>query len=257
MQKDNVSDLELNQKKRARRRLVGAVALVLLIIILLPFVLKDRNASAPQSEVSISLPNDKLNSEKLSNEKIHTDADFDSTVVPTDTAAKQTTDTVVVPQTSEKAPIVIDTTENDSNENESTEVTAKVSTAPSSEKVSPATKEIDTDSLKKADSGKPQQAKDTKDFASKLPDSKVALDIEKVNKGAFYIQVGVFSDEKNVKQLQAKLSELGYRSKAEKIETPKGKKIRLSTQVFDNRNDAAIALKKIKDAGLVGMVVSQ
>ena len=73
----------------------------------------------------------------------------------------------------------------------------------------------------------------------------------------FYVQVGVFSDESNVKQLQGKLSDLGYKSQTEKIDTEKGKKIRLRTQLFADRNEAAIALENIKDSGLTGMVVSQ
>ena len=57
MQKDQ-SELELNFKKRARRRLVGAIALVLLMVILLPMLLKDRAASNPQSQITITLPNE-------------------------------------------------------------------------------------------------------------------------------------------------------------------------------------------------------
>ena len=71
------------------------------------------------------------------------------------------------------------------------------------------------------------------------------------------MQVGVFSDAANVKQLQTKLSDLGYKSQTEKISTDKGQKIRLRTQTFADRNEAAIALENIKDAGLTGMVVSQ
>jgi DedD protein len=73
----------------------------------------------------------------------------------------------------------------------------------------------------------------------------------------FYVQIGVFSDAANVKQLQSKLSDLGYKSQTEKINTDKGQKIRLKTQQFGDRNEAAIALENIKDAGLTGMVVSQ
>jgi DedD protein len=57
MQSDQ-SDLELIFKKRARRRLVGAIALVLLMITLLPLLLKDRTgANAPQ-EIAIMMPNE-------------------------------------------------------------------------------------------------------------------------------------------------------------------------------------------------------
>ena len=226
MQKETISDLELNQKKRARRRLVGAIALVLLMLILLPFVLKDRNASAPQSEITISLPN----------EKISTDSDFDSTVVPTEVQPEQTVDSAAASAKSETAPIVIDTLDEE---------------AQKSDSATPA-KNTDSATQKKVESVKTETPAEQK---AAVPKQTEALDHNK--KGAFYIQVGVFSDEKNVKQLQTKLSDLGYQSRTEKIDTPKGKKIRLRTQVFNDRNDAAIALENIKDAGLTGMVVSQ
>jgi DedD protein len=47
MQREPAGDLELNIKKRARRRLVGAIALVLLMVIVLPMILKDRSAVTP------------------------------------------------------------------------------------------------------------------------------------------------------------------------------------------------------------------
>ena len=59
MAQDNLppqSDQELQFKKRARRRLVGAVALVLLMIILLPMILQDRTAKAPKQDVVVSIP---------------------------------------------------------------------------------------------------------------------------------------------------------------------------------------------------------
>ena len=59
MAQDNLppqSDQELQFKKRARRRLVGAVALVLLMIILLPMILQDRTSKAPKQDVVVSIP---------------------------------------------------------------------------------------------------------------------------------------------------------------------------------------------------------
>lgn len=59
MAQDNLppqSDQELQFKKRARRRLVGAVALVLLMIILLPMILQDRTAKAPKQDIVVSIP---------------------------------------------------------------------------------------------------------------------------------------------------------------------------------------------------------
>ncbi len=193
MQREPVSDLELNLKKRARRRLVGAIALVLLMLIVLPMILKDRAAIPPAEKITITLPSEQSQA---------TPSDFDSSIMPAEPAAA-----------------VIDENEPE--------------TLPDKE----------TNLATNADSEAAAPAKETP--AKQTTNQK------------FYVQVGVFSDAANVKQLQTKLSDLGYKSQTEKISTDKGQKIRLRTQVFGDRNEAAIALENIKDAGLTGMVVSQ
>ena len=193
MQRESVSDLELNLKKRARRRLVGAIALVLLMIIVLPIILKDRAAITPAEKVTITLPSEQSQTAP---------SDFDSSIVPAEPATAVIEDVEPKPA-AEPAPEVI--------------------SEPIAETAAP-----------------------IKEAPAKVTASQ-----------KFYVQVGVFSDAANVKQLQTKLSDLGYKSQTEKISTDKGQKIRLRTQVFGDRNEAAIALENIKDAGLTGMVVSQ
>ncbi len=202
MQKDQ-SDQELIFKKRARRRLVGAIALVLLMVILLPMVLKDRAAGTPQEKITISLPNDV--SATVTPSSAPTLAQFDSNIVP-DEPAKPAETTQPEDASAEFAN-------------------------------TPANSEVPV---------KPEVKEPTKPETSKPEVPK-----------KFYVQIGVFSDANNVKQLQTKLNDLGYKSQTEKIKTDKGEKIRVKTQVFTDRNEAAIALENIKDAGLTGMVVSQ
>ena len=188
MQRVPASDLELNLKKRARRRLVGAIALVLLMVIVLPMILKDRAATSPQEQVTITLPSEQTQPEA---------SDFDSSIVPTEPPITLTPE-IAEPEGGVATP-------------DPEASASKAETAP----------------------------------VTKLPS------------GKFYVQIGVFSDAANVKQLQVKLNDLGYKSQTEKISTDKGQKIRLKTQTFGDRNEAAIALENIKDAGLTGMVVSQ
>jgi len=192
MQSDQ-SDQELNFKKRARRRLVGAIVLVLLMIVFLPMVLKERTVSSPQEQITITLPEEAVPATS-------TASDFDSNVVPHEPT--QPTEVVQSPTESSGEPAGVE---------------AATTTKPASA---------------------PTQTKS-----------------EATHK--FYVQVGVFSDMNNVKLQQTKLSGLGYKSHTEKIKTDKGEKIRLKTQTFADRNEAAIALEKIKNAGLPGMVVSQ
>lgn len=202
MQKDAPNDQELNLKKRARRRLVGAIALVLLMIIVLPMILKDRAVTAPAEEVTITLSNQDQPAQTPS-----APSDFDSNVIPAETAPLDSESVVDMP--AQPSPAVAEEPK-----------VALVKPKP-----------------EPAETPKPQQPK--------------------TNSPKFYVQIGVFSDEANVKQLQAKLSDLGYPSQTEKIDTAKGKKIRLRTHLLGERNEAAIALQNIKDAGLTGMVVSQ
>jgi len=63
------SEQEIQFRKRARRRLIGAIALVLLMVTLLPMVLDDQRDQAPQPEIAISIPSQE-------------DADFESRIVP-------------------------------------------------------------------------------------------------------------------------------------------------------------------------------
>ena len=205
MQKETVGDQELNLKKRARRRLVGAIALVLLMIIVLPMILKDRAATSPQDKITISLPDGQQAVTPAA------PSDFDSSIVQAEPAMP----------VSPSLP------------------------SPSTETSEPIAQAVDSE----AAAEKPTPAK-------AIP-PKEAAKLKEVAVHHFYVQIGVFSDEDNVKQLQVKLSDLGYKSQTEKIDTAKGKKIRLRTQLFGDRNEAAIALENIKDSGLTGMVVSQ
>ena len=218
MQKD-VNDQELTLKKRARRRLVGAIALVLLMIIVLPMILKDRTNKQPADEVTITLNN---------NQKpqiLPEASDFDSNVIPSSEA--------------------------DSGSQQIENKSEEYSESPDSTNVD----DPEAANSKAVDLENNQLA--TAQTVPK-PSETPKTDIKKNATGSkFYVQIGVFSDEANVKKLQAKLTDLGYKSQTEKIDTPKGKKIRLRTQLLGERNDAAIALQNIKDAGLTGMVVSQ
>ena len=220
MQKAPSSDQELNLKKRARRRLVGAIALVLLMIIVLPMILKDRSATQPQDQITITLPSEQIESEQAEA------SDFDSSIVPTEPSIS------TLPELAESKVA-------------EPEVAEPGSEAATPDPEAATSKKIPDVTLPAA---KPEAP-------TSIPPPTVKSSTEANRQ--YHVQIGVFSDAANVKQLQAKLSDLGYKSQTEKIDTDKGKKIRLRTQVFGDRNEAAIALEIIKDAGLTGMVVSQ
>jgi DedD protein len=220
MQNDQ-SDLELIFKKRARRRLVGAIALALLMIILLPMLLKDRTKTNSHPEIAIVMPGESLKEV------------LDGPVVTEVAGVTSNEEVIELPkpevtvEVSEKKPDMVKPKQVPKSETK-TEVEVK----PKS----------DVKSVEK------------ENVVVKEPAKKIE---EKVTDNQFYVQIGVFSELANVKKLQVKLDELGYQSVTEKITTATGEKTRLRTTNFVGKNEAVIALKNIKDAGLTGMVVSQ
>lgn len=232
MQKEANNDQELIFKKRARRRLVGAVALVLLMIIVLPMILKERTFVQPKEEITITLPNESLSANTTpnsNNDSIITQEkskdDFDSNIDDANQVDNQ---------------IPLETLKNDSQAKNNLDVNNDDLQALTDKSAA-----LKTDKTTK------------KTIDKKNPDLENKVELKPDATSFFYVQVGVFSDLENVKQLQAKLNDIGYKSQTEKINTDKGVKIRLRTQSFDSRSNAATALENIKEAGLTGMVVSK
>jgi len=225
MPPDSQNEQELMLKKRARRRLVGAIALVLLMIILLPQVLQDRAVLAQQAPIKIVMQ-DVVNPAVIETPAVnHSTAPETAAAVITDQSAVNDVPAQTLPELPpavEQAPVAdvaavkpniaetkINTTV--------TESTAKTSAVQAPTVQAPAVQ------------------------AGEL----------------FTVQVGVYSDAANVKRLQEQLKQAGFVTKTEKIKTAKGESIRLRAGSYPSRQDATLALAKIKDLGLPGMVVSQ
>lgn len=237
MPPDLPNELEIVLKKRAHRRLVGAIALVLLMIIILPRILQDRAATAPQDAIKITMPDARPSQQVEA---------FSTAVEPK----------VSNGQTSE---VHSSTTSESGKAEASIDSEAAIETKADGNNKSSAGK---SGTENKKDESKKPVAKVEKKAELKTTNVKAsetkATDIKAPPKdgGSFTVQVGVYSDIANVKQLQDKLKQAGYTSHTEKISTPKGEKIRLKAGSFASRQDAANALAKLQAAGLPGMVVS-
>jgi DedD protein len=75
--------------------------------------------------------------------------------------------------------------------------------------------------------------------------------------GKYAVQIGVFSDAANVKEIQAKLAVKGFKSVAELIETSNGTKTRVRVTGYASKADAESALAKIHEVEKNAIVVSQ
>jgi DedD protein len=211
MQKDQVDQVDqgLSFKKRARRRLVGAIALVFLMIIFLPMVLEDREKSIQQENIEIVMPNEQSSDDDIATAVVGLELDADDDELVANTV----------------------TTNESSTNNGQDSAKAKEKSLPAMEA--------------------PTKLANVEKIQNTAPPKHTPAG----NK--YYVQIGVFSDPSNITKLQTKLNDLGYKSLTEKITTDTGVKTRLRTESFTDRNEAAIALENIKDAGLAGMVVNQ
>ena len=200
---------ELQFKKRARRRLVGAIALVLLMVTILPMVLDDRSATLPQNEIAISIPG-------------QDDEDFTSSVTPVISESNTSEETASVSESHELQGL----TERDAELRAEADAAAIAAASQMPVAQSPAVQPATVQS---------QEAPNTPTYS---------------------VQIGVFSDAGNVKQLVEKLKGIGIASSTEKIQTAQGEKIRLRAGPFASRALADDALADIKDAGLSGMIMT-
>jgi DedD protein len=243
------SDIQQDLKKGARRRLMGAALFVIVVATGLPLVM---DATPPP---------------QLNDFRIVTEEEKRAATVPvavTVESSPRVTDAPV--PVSGPAPVT------------STSVDAKpVDAAPSSGPTapvvvappSPTPAATSAPDIKPIESDKPVEKKPvekspekaTEKTAEKAPEKK-SVEAKKDSKepvtaGQFYIQVGVFADADNVKQVRAKLKSQGIASWTEEATGNLAGKTRVKAGPFANRDAADKALAKITKAGLSGLVVKK
>ncbi len=201
---------EIQFKKRARRRLVGSIALVLFMIVALPMVLEDRSAQTPKTPVAISIP-----------------SQDGEAFVPKDEPIAPAPEPQVQPEPVQVAP---------------EPVVAAPEPAPVLEE------KPNQETLKKEAEVKPVKV-EAKPEPVKTPKKEEKKPIPEKVSGNYFIQIGVFSDPEKVKQMQAKLSGAGLKSNVDLIDTPKGQKSRLRAGPYSNKSDAEDKLAKVKSLG--------
>lgn len=176
MAKQSVSEEEIQLRKRARRRLVGAIALAILAAIFLPMVFDDQ--AKPVGNVQIQIPDEK------------TASPFQPEIHPASAPAP---------------------------------VSAPVATLQ-----------------------KPQELASQQPVQPKPP----AKQAKKPESQAYVVQLGVFSNAANVKDLRAKLTDSGIKTSVESA----GGKMRVYAGPYASRAAADAAHRKIAKLGLDGVV---
>ena len=245
-------DAQLQLKKRARRRLVGAVAFAGLAAVVLPMVM-DEEPKQQVQDIQIRIPGQEQTpfAPKLkpaSAEKKEEPAPVEN-VQPAVEAAKPVAPPVV--KVLEKP---VDKAPEKPAANPTEKAAEKTPTKPAEK---PPAKPAEKSAEKPANGHEAQRA-------AAILGGKPANEASPANatntthgNGQFVILIGAFSNPANVKQLQTKIGELGVKVYTEPLDSPEGKKMRVRAGPFANREAADKALDKMKRIGVNGVVAAK
>jgi DedD protein len=227
------NDVQLQLKKRARRRVVGAVAFVSVVAVVLPMVM-DHEPRQVVHDVEIRIPgqDEKSFAPKFAAAPVEKSAD----PVPA-SASQSASEPVAKPVESvkgkpepvpEKSPVKIE---------------------------KPVEKPVEKTLPKPVDKtvAKPDDARRAAAILS--GQSVESKPVEK--SGEYLVLIGAFSNEANVKNIKTKLGEQGIKTFTEPLETPQGKKIRVRAGPFSSRDAAEKALEKMQRIGVSGTVAAK
>ncbi|RXZ32733.1 SPOR domain-containing protein [Oxalobacteraceae bacterium CAVE-383] len=286
--KDNDGDPMLPEKKRARRRLIGAVVLVLAVVIVLPMILDpepkpltddisvqipSRDAKTPAAPAAAAAPSDASTldaKEELVDAKPAVAADKPPAVKPAEKiaetpAAKPAAPPADLPPPVEKiakpvekpAEKVVDKGAEKAAEKAAL---AKAEKAEKAEKAAAAAAEAKRAAADKA-AAKPSeeqralailQGKPADKSAAAKPADKPAT---YVPNGKFVIQVAALATQEKIDELRGKLTAAGISSYTQKVATKDGDRTRIRVGPFATREEADKARAKIVKLGLNATLV--
>jgi DedD protein len=256
----SISEEELQLRKRARRRLVGAIALVTIIAVFLPMVL-DHEPKPVSQDVSIKIPSPDSSA-------------FTSKIVPVVPAAKPAPDAskaeapvtaepaVPPPPAKSEAPKVAAPAKP-----EAPKVAAPVKPEPPKvAAVAPAAKPAvppanDTEAAPPKKAAPEKAAPPAKPAVAEKPKvaekAKPAEKIKPAAKGVagYVVQVAALNDPDKAKQMRDQIAAAGIKSYTEAVPTAKGNVTRVRAGPFVSRGDAEKARDKLKGMGLAGNVI--
>ena len=221
----NISEEELLLRKRARRRLVGAIILVLISITVLPIIFDEPKSENEKHEIAINLPipnqNDRNSfapkAEPVGRESIHgVDALSESQSKPKCT-----------PQNAE----------------ECIEVAGQQ-------------KRIPIPGIKPKIDKHPIEVKNTAaaNITAAVAVATPAITAADTTKG-FVVQLGAFSDQLKAKQQQENLASNGFKAYTETLKIDNNEVTRVRIGPFTARSAAENEIIKLKKIGLDGVVV--
>lgn len=221
----NVSDEELQLKKRARRRLVGAIVLVTAVAVVLPMVLDSEPRPVNQS-INIQIPSP------------------DAGVLSASPTPLKPVDPTAVPQKTEASPVVPK-----AEIKPEPVAAAKPEATPESKPIVKAEPQSETKPVEKAELAPPAKP----EAVAKLKE--VTKEKPKAASGGFVIQVAALADTAKARELQAKIAGGGMKAYTEVVQTAKGPVTRVRVGPYASREAAEKARTQLQRLQLDGKVV--
>lgn len=232
-------DPALPEKKRARRRLVGAVALVMAAVIVLPMIL-DSEPKPLAEDIAIQIPS-------KDNPAVRPATSLAAEPKMPAAAGLEKDEEIIQPST-------ISATEQKGTVNP-LPVTGTGIKPESSQKPIPKIEDkVTVQSL-------PAKKQDNSERARAILEGKTLTKADNVSdasdakSGAYLVQVAALASQDKVNELQSKLKIAGITSHTQKVTTANGERIRIRVGPFANREEADKMRAKIGKLGLNGTLV--
>jgi len=237
-----ISDEELQLKKRARRRLVGAIVLVSVVAVVLPLVL-DSEPRQPSEKVKIQIPSTDSGELKPQSPSATPSA---AKGVPEPTANGDVTAKADLPTTSD-VPAKVDTPA----KQEAPAVTSEPPpTTPDRTAASTAPTDSAQGATNLAAADRATDVSNAKPAAKGAPPAKSAA-----ANGAYVVQVAALADAGRVKALEKRMTKAGVKTYTEVVTTNTGQVTRVRAGPYATKDAAEKARAQLKKVGLEGKIV--
>ncbi len=227
------NDTQLELKKRARRRLVGAAALAVLAAIILPMVM-DQAPRQPVQDIQIRIPAQDAGA-------------FTSRILPVKPGTTPTPlPPAAVPETKSAEPA------------KQPAIQAKPESKLEPKAASAKTEVSPANTASKPPEPRAASPVDAKSLARSPEDAKAKPAAAAGNGDQWVVQLGAYRDQANVRNLTAKLKQQGYNFYMEMLPSPDGSsKTRVRAGPFANKEAAEAARERIKRIGVDGVVAQK
>jgi DedD protein len=250
-------DPVLPEKKRARRRLVGAIALVLGVIIGLPMIL-DSEPKPLAGDVAIQIPSkDKTTPPARQPTPPAPPRAADALPVAATLGSKEeVVETAQAPSASARAnanaavPPVIGAVASHKPKEEAKPADVVKQSTPKPAAIEPDAKVATAPSVQKTEDA--ARAKAILEGKSDTKTGKSAVDSKPTK---FMVQVAALASQGKINELQGKLKAAGIKSVTQKVATESGQRTRIRVGPFTNKEEADKMRAKLAKLGLNGTVV--